>query len=73
MKEEALPSFKNPPVVETVLGVQFERLAGFTNGHLGAFWKSLPDGWSQVRNANSLDPILERFPDGPPARVTGSC
>ena len=65
MKEEALPSFKNPPVVETVLGVQFDRLDGFTNGHLGAFWKSLPDGWSHVRNASSLDPTLERFTEGP--------
>ena len=42
MDEGPLPDYESPPVIETVLGVQFERLPGFRNGHLGAFWKSLP-------------------------------
>jgi len=36
-----LPDYDNPPVVETVLGVQFKPLAGFTNAHLGAFWQRI--------------------------------
>lgn len=62
-----LPSYANPPVVETVLGVQFERLSGFKNGHLGAYWKSLPTGqWATVDDAPPLEPQFERFE--PPAR-----
>jgi uncharacterized protein (TIGR04255 family) len=57
-----LPTYDNPPVVETVLGVQFERLSGFKNGHLGAYWKSLPTGqWATVADAPPLEPQFERF------------
>ena len=45
MTTKPLPSFKRPPVVETVLGVQFEPLRGFRNAHLGAFWKFLEACW----------------------------
>ncbi len=33
-----LPKFNKPPVVETVLGVQFPEIAAFTNVHFGLFW-----------------------------------
>lgn len=58
---EALPKFDQPPVVETVLGVQFEPIPGFRNAHLGAFWKSLDAGWSEVSDAPPLQPQHERF------------
>lgn len=68
MTEHAsLPAFRNPPVVETVLGVQFDRLAGFTNAHLGAFWKHLRevdtdnDTWVSVSDAPPIDPTFETF------------
>lgn len=64
MKED-LPSFKSPPVVETVLGVQFDPIKGLTSAHLGAFWKSLGDGWSNVNDAPALEQQFERFGDGP--------
>ena len=57
-----LPYYDNPPVVETVLGVQFDRLSGFKNGHLGAFWMSLgADEWPVVEDAPPLPPQFERF------------
>lgn len=55
------PSFRKPPVVETVLGVQFEPIKGLTTGHLGAFWKSLGTEWPHVADAPLLDPAFERF------------
>jgi uncharacterized protein (TIGR04255 family) len=62
MDQGPLPSYDSPPLVETVLGVQFERLSGFKNGHLGAYWKSLPrDQWPTVADAPSLEPQFERF------------
>lgn len=62
-----LPDYANPPVVETILGVQFERLPGFKNAHLGAFWKTLdPLEWPTVSDAPPLPPVFERFTE--PAR-----
>jgi len=68
MPEQDLPSFRSPPVVETVLGVQFDPLRGFTNAHLGAFWKFLstnettrPDCWNHVNDAPPIEPAYERF------------
>jgi len=57
-----LPEYTNPPVVETVLGVQFDRLPGFTNAHLGAFWKTLDQAeWPKVADAPPLQLQFERF------------
>ncbi len=57
-----LPDYDRPPVVETVLGVQFERLPGFKNGHLGGFWKTLDsENWPMVSDAPPLPPQYEQF------------
>jgi uncharacterized protein (TIGR04255 family) len=57
-----LPDYAHPPVVETVLGVQFDRLPGFSNAHLGAFWKALDQvEWPTVSDAPPLPPQFERF------------
>lgn len=61
VSEDYLPSFDRPPVVETVLGVQFQPLRGFHNGHLGAFWKKLGPEWPIVTDAPTLEPVYERF------------
>jgi uncharacterized protein (TIGR04255 family) len=54
-------SFRNPPVVERVLGVQFEPL-GLTSGHLGWFWKTyLTDEWTKANDAPPLNESYERF------------
>jgi uncharacterized protein (TIGR04255 family) len=57
-----LPDYENPPVVETILGVQFEPLSGWRNAHLGAFWSTLDaNEWSEVLDAPPLQPQFERF------------
>lgn len=56
------PNYRTPPVVETILGMQFERLGGMSNAYLGAFWKSLnTNQWSQVADAPLLQSQFERF------------
>lgn len=64
MTPTKLPSFKRPPVVETVLGVQFEHPA-LQNAHLGAFWKTLGGQWGLVTDAPTLPPTFERFGESP--------
>lgn len=62
MEKGPLPDYENPPVVETILGVQFERLPGFRSAHLGAFWKTLDTGeWPELFDAPPLQPEFERF------------
>jgi uncharacterized protein (TIGR04255 family) len=61
-KAGPLPDYANPPVVETILGVQFDRLPGFRNGHLGAFWKTLDAAeWPAILDASPLLPQFETF------------
>ncbi len=61
MTQDALPSFDRPPVIETVLGVQFDPIPKLTNAHLGAFWMTLGDEWPHVADAPKLDRVEERF------------
>lgn len=57
-----LPDYTRPPVVETVLGVQFDRLSNLKNAHLGAFWETLDQHlWPLVSDAPPLVPQFERF------------
>lgn len=85
MITEELPSFEKPPVVETVLGVQFIPLPKFRNAHLGAFWKHLNSDrrkllsgdWTDLVDAATLEPAFERFgeekawaPLGPSLKLT---
>jgi uncharacterized protein (TIGR04255 family) len=44
------------------LGVQFDRLPKFSNAHLGAFWKTLPEqDWPIVADAPALPQQHEQF------------
>lgn len=64
--EGPLPTYTNPPVVEVILGVQFDRLTGFQNAHLGGFWKSLDASeWPSVSDALPLEPQFEVFSESP--------
>lgn len=57
-----LPKFDSPPVVETVLSAQFNRLQGYTNAHAGWFWKNyLDSSWVKISQVMRLDDQFERF------------
>lgn len=61
---DPLPRFERPPVVETVLGVQFERLVDFSAAHAGWFWKTqLPEEFRTAKEAPRLEDQFERFGD----------
>src|SRR3989304_8583091 len=76
---DPLPKFDAPPVIETVLGVQFSRLPGFSTAHAGWFWKSYlkgPERWPKVVDAARLEDQTERFGEEvwvrPVVRLTAS-
>jgi uncharacterized protein (TIGR04255 family) len=57
-----LPSFRSPPVIETVLGVQFAPIPDLTGAHIGWFWKNFLDGsWARVIEVPFLQDQFERF------------
>jgi len=53
-----LPDFRNPPINEVVVGVQFVRLP-ITGAHVGRFWASALDRYPRVEEQPPLDPQLE--------------
>ncbi|MCO6043299.1 TIGR04255 family protein [Aeoliella sp. ICT_H6.2] len=62
---EAMPDYERPPLVETVVGVQFDQLQSFTNAHLGGFWKSLDaTEWPTTADAPPLPRQVEEFTEG---------
>ncbi|MCI0461576.1 MAG: TIGR04255 family protein [Gemmataceae bacterium] len=62
----------NPPVIETVLGVQFAPLKGLTSAHAGWFWKTCLDHpWEKVAEVIPIPDEFERFepPSPGPKRI----
>lgn len=61
---DRLPKYDSPPVIETVLSVQFAPLQHFSSAHAGWFWKNYLDKeWGAVHVAPRLDDQFERFGD----------
>lgn len=57
-----LPEFDEPPLVETVLSVQFEPLHGVRVAHLGLLWTVFRDLYPRTSERVPLEPSIERFP-----------
>jgi len=64
-----LPDFRDPPVVEVALAIQFEPLTRLRTPHLGLLWSIWKDRFSRIEEHPPLDPIVERF--GMPAAMAG--
>lgn len=58
--DNALPCFDSPPVVETVLSAQFERLAAFQIVHLGLFWQRVRNRFPRTQSHPELAAAFER-------------
>jgi uncharacterized protein (TIGR04255 family) len=56
------PKFDKPPVVETVIGVQFPELAGFRTPHFGLYWQTIQSEYQKVEDRPRLDEAVELFP-----------
>ncbi len=58
----SLPEFENPPIVETVIGVQFEPIEGFTAAHAGLFWgQFLRENWNSATEAPMLPTATTQY------------
>ncbi len=64
-----LPDFSNPPVVETVLSAQFDRLSLLRTAHIGMYWSGIHDRFPETREQMELPSVIERSPDQPQPTV----
>lgn len=59
-----LPRYSNPPVVETVISVQFAPLVGYSSAFAGRFWGlHLGQEWTKSTEAPRIADQFERFDD----------
>lgn len=56
-----LPSYRRPPLVETVYSFLFDAVDELSNAHLGAFWAERKNEWPKVRHAVPIAPEREWF------------
>ncbi|MFN0171443.1 MAG: TIGR04255 family protein [Bryobacteraceae bacterium] len=68
-RKDDLPDFENPPVVETVLSVQFEPLTALRTAHLGILWEKFRARYPKVEDHPPLDSVSEQFPEVPRPRL----
>lgn len=62
IRNEALPRFQRPPVIETVLGVHFRPLELFTSAHQGLLWERwFRDRFPRVDERPPVEEVRERF------------
>ncbi len=59
--DQPLPSYRDPPVVETALSVQFKPVKGLRNAHLGLFWQQSRDSFPTVNDAEPIESQEETF------------
>lgn len=61
--DQACPTFENPPVIETVLSVQFDTLQALSTVHFGLFWQKVRDRFPATQDHPALSPVIERPQD----------
>jgi len=58
-----IPSFKNPPVTEVVLGVQYDKLKSFNSLHYGLYGSKVAGKYPKYSDRPPLDSTFELFGD----------
>lgn len=64
------PKYQRPPIIELVLGVQFDVLPGFTSGHAGWFWKEIVGSEWKSSDAMPIADLTETFGSPIPNKMT---
>lgn len=60
-RSTSLPSFRRPPVVEVVLGVQFGPLMGLQTPQVGLLWSTFRTDFPKTQELPALEPVFEMF------------
>jgi uncharacterized protein (TIGR04255 family) len=60
-QSEARPDFDSPPVIETVLSVQFHALKELAVPHFGLFWQQIRETYPNFQVQPPLNATIEKF------------
>ena len=69
LRPDDLPDFRNPPLVETVLSLQFQPLRGFKSVHVGLLWHQFRDTFPLIEEHPPLNVARETFGVPAPGQV----
>lgn len=58
-RPEDLPEFDHPPVVEVIIGAQFEPIRQFRQAHIGLFWNEIRADYPVVQDQPRLETPVE--------------
>ena len=61
MAKQPLPEYERPPVIETVLGVQFKPITEWNVSHYGLFYQTIRDSFPRFEIQPPLAPQIEFF------------
>lgn len=61
MIDRTLPSFRNPPVTEVVVGIAFEPVPGLSGPVIGQLWAEEFHDFTRAEEHPRYDPAVERF------------
>lgn len=62
LRPSSLPDFDSPPVVETALSVQFDRLTSASTAHFGMYWSEIYAQFPKAEERGELPPVIEMPP-----------
>jgi uncharacterized protein (TIGR04255 family) len=65
-----MPNFSRPPVVETVLSVQFHPLKEYEIPYFGLFWQQIRATYPIFQVQPPLNATIEKFGGQPPPQLT---
>jgi len=72
MPADALPSFRNPPVTEVVVGVAFKPIDGLSVPRIGQLWsEKFAEHFTRAEDQPPYEPPIERFEDSLPTELFG--
>ncbi len=64
--DRGLPDFKNPPLTEVAISIQFDPLPNLQAPQIGLLWSIFRERFPKTEQHSLLNPVVERF--GPPSQ-----
>ena len=57
-----MPDYRNPPLVEVVVGVQFAPIEKLLTPYIGGYWETIREKYSRVDERPPIPHLIEKYP-----------
>jgi uncharacterized protein (TIGR04255 family) len=68
-RPDSLPDYRNPPIDEVVIAVQFAPIEGFSENNINEFWRTVRERYPIAQNQPRLEGPIESLDEAPTAPV----